>query len=185
MKKLRIFNIKEFALFRNSKFEFRIFFKRGFSLVEAIIGTALILLSLTSLTAAYSFYLHAGLKNTDRLKAVFLLQEGVEATVLIRDNSWNSLTALTSGTPYHLLWNGAGWTGTTTPVLIDSALYRTFTIEDVYRRNSDKDIVPVTSGDPKSLDSGTKKITVRVFMVNGATTTLNASVMTYLANLFE
>lgn len=157
----------------------------GFSLVEVLIGTALILFSLTSLTAAYSFYLQAGLKNTDRLKAALLLQEGVEAATLLRDNSWNSLAALTPGTPYHFSWNGTGWAPTTTPVLIDNALYRTATIENVYRRDSDKDIVPVASGDPKSLDSGTKKITVRVFMINGATTTLNASVVTYLANLFE
>lgn len=157
----------------------------GFSLVEAIIGTALILLSLTGLTTAYSFYLKAGLKNTDHLKAAFLLQEGVEAATLLRDASWNSLSSLATNTPYHLSWNGTVWVSTTTPVLIDDTLYRTITADGVYRRNSDKDIVPVTSGDPKSLDTGTKKIIVRVFMTSGATTTLDTSVVTYLANLFE
>lgn len=155
----------------------------GFSLVEVIIGTALILLSLTGLTAAYSFYLKAGLKNTDTLKATFLLQEGVEVATLLRDTSWSSFSALTSGTRYHLSWNGSMWVATTTPVLVDSIFTRTIQLDDVYRRNSDKDIVASTSPDAKSLDASTKKLTVRV--TASSTPPLNKQIQTYLTNLFE
>ena len=159
--------------------------KAGVSLVEVIIGTSLILLSLTGLTTAYSFYLKAGLKNTDTLKAAFLLEEGVEAATLLRDDGWNSFSSLTSGTPYYLSWNGTKWVATTTAITVDGVFKRTITLGDVYRRNADKDIVPITSGDPKSIDAGTKKVTVRVFIGSSATTTLDKSVVTYLTNLFE
>ncbi|MEK7087657.1 MAG: hypothetical protein AAB891_00015, partial [Patescibacteria group bacterium] len=96
--------------------------------MEIIVGTALILLSLVGLITAYSFYLKAGLKNTNNLKAAFLLQEGVEAATLIRDGGWNTLASFATGTPYHLSWNGTAWVATATPMLIDGALYRTFII---------------------------------------------------------
>lgn len=155
----------------------------GISLVEVVIGTALILLSLTGLASAYSFYLKAGLKNMDNLKAAFLLQEGVEAVTLLRDTSWSSFASLTSGTKYYLYWNGGTWVATTTSALIDTSFTRTITLDDVYRRNSDKDIVASTSPDAKSLDSGTKKLTVRV--TASSTPVLDKSIATYLTNLFE
>ncbi len=47
----------------------------GFSLVEVVIGTALITLALVGLAGAFSFYLKAGLKNNDKLKATLLAEE--------------------------------------------------------------------------------------------------------------
>ncbi|MDO8594047.1 MAG: hypothetical protein Q7R93_00845 [bacterium] len=158
---------------------------RAFSLVEVIIGTSLILLSLTGLTTAYSVYLKAGLKNTDTLKAAFLLQEGVEATTLIRDDGWSAFAALATGTPYSLSWNNVKWVATTTPVFVDGTFNRTVTFADVYRRNSDKDIVASTSPDAKSIDAGTKQVTVRVFITVGGAVPLDRQAVTYLANLFE
>jgi len=185
MKKLGTFNVKKSDIFRNSKFEIRNFFNQGISMVEVVIGASLILLSLTGLTTAYSFYLKVGLKNTENLKAAFLLQEGVEAATLIRDDSWGVFSSLATGTPYHLSWSNSKWNATTTELITDGVFRRTVLLEDVYRRNSDKDIIAVTSVDAKSLDVGTKKVTVRVFIVNNATTTLDRRVETYLANLFE
>ncbi len=155
----------------------------GMSLVEVVVGTALILIALIGLVNAYSFYLKAGFKNTDELKASFLLQEGVEGVTLIRDDGWGSLSALTSGTPYFLSWNGTKWVATTTEVLVGGMFRRTVTLEDVYRRDSDKDIVATTSVEAKSLDPFTKKLTV---VVSGTTaSTTKTETVTYLTNLFE
>lgn len=178
-------NNASFGVLHAPSASWRIMLHRGISLVEIVIGTALILLSLTGLTTAYSFYLKAGLKNTDTLKAAFLLQEGVEAATLIRDDNWSAFVSLSTGTPYYLSWANSKWNTTTTPLIIDGVFRRTISFSDVYRRNTDKDIVSVTSGDAKSLDAGTKKVTVRVFVVNAATTTLDKRVETYLTNLFE
>lgn len=155
----------------------------GFSLVEVVIGTSLILLSLTGLVAASSFYLKAGGKSTGNLKAAFLLQEGVEAVTLMRDDAWSNLSSLAAKTPYHLSWNGAKWVATTTAILADNAFIRTFQLDAVYRRDSDKDIVASSSQDAKTLDENTKELIVRV--MSSSTPAIDASVVTYLANLFE
>ncbi|TSC57914.1 MAG: Uncharacterized protein Greene041679_224 [Parcubacteria group bacterium Greene0416_79] len=154
---------------------------RGFSLVEVVIGAALILLSLIGLITAYSFYLKAGLKNTDRVKAAFLLEEGVEAVLLLRDGAWSNLSSLTGGTWYYLAWNGSSWSATTTETVVDSVFTRTFRIDEVYRRDSDKDIVASTSPAAKSVDQNTKRVTVRVATDEGVT----GELATYLTNLFE
>lgn len=152
----------------------------GLSLIEIVIGTALILLSLVGVAGAYSFYLKAGLRNTDTLTAAFLLQEGVEAVTLMRDDAWSNLSSFVSGTPYHLSWNGTMWTATTSSVLIDTVFTRTIVLDDVYRRTSDKDIVASTSPDAKTLDPDARHLTVRVTAPG-----IDVSVVTYLTNLFE
>lgn len=154
---------------------------RGFSLVEVVIGVSLILLSLAGLVSAYSFYLKAGLRNTDTLKAAFLLQEGVEAVTLLRDDGWSNLSSLTSGASHYLSWNGTKWVATTTAAQIDASFTRVFTLDGVYRRDSGKDIVASTSPDAKTLDPNARELTVRVTGPGG----LTAQVSTYLTNLFE
>lgn len=159
-------------------------YKRGFSLVEVIIGTALILISLTGLVAGYSFYLKAGLKNTDALKAAFLLEEGAEAVTLLRDDGWSALSSLTAGVPYYLSWSGTKWTATSTATTTDALFMRTVTLDEVYRRNSDKDIVASSSPDAKTLDANTRKLTVRVSW-GTAPSVEERQAVTYLTNLFE
>lgn len=152
----------------------------GFSLVEVVIGVSLIMLSLVGLTGAYSFYLKVGLKNTDTLQASFILQEGVEAVTLMRDNAWSNLSALTSGSWYYLAWNGSTWVSTTTAQVIDSTFTRTFKLDDAYRLDSGKDIVATTTAGAKTVDTNTKKLTVRVIA-----TGVDKQLVTYLTNLFE
>ncbi len=153
----------------------------GVSLVEVVIGTALILISLVGLTGAYSFYLRAGLRNTDTLKGAFLLEEGVEAMTLMRDEAWSNLSSLALDTPYYLAWNGSRFATSTSEVPIDAVFRRTVTLSSVYRRDSDKDIVASTSPDAKAVDPNIKEIVVRVSGPNNR----NQEFRTYLANLFE
>lgn len=146
--------------------------KAGFSLIEVVVGISLITLSLVGLTGAYSFYIKAGLQNTATLQSSFLLQEGVEAVTLLRDDAWSNISELTPGIFYYLAWGGSTWEATTTPIVIDSQFTRTFKLDDVYRRTSDMDIVDEGSGDPKALDSNTKKLTVRITSGSVSTTTI-------------
>ncbi len=159
-------------------------FHRGISLVEVVIGTALILLALTGMVSAYSFYLKAGLKNTDHLKSVFLLQEGVEAVTLLRDDTWSNLSSLATGTPYYLSWNGTKWVGTTTATLIDTVFTRTVTLDSVYRKTAGQDIVASSSPDAKALDANARKLTVKVSW-GTAGAMQSKQVVTFLTNLFE
>ena len=142
------------------------------------------MLSLTGLTTAYSFYLKAGLRNTNHLKAALLLQEGVEAVTLMRDGAWSNLSLLAVGTSYHLSWNGSMWVATTTPVIVDSAFTRTIKLGSVYRKTAGSDIVDVGAPDAKSLDANARKLTVTVAW-GTASTTQSKQMVTYLTNLFE
>jgi len=171
-------------LFRISIFEFRIFSKRGISLVEIVIATAILLFSFTGLSSAYLAYLRAGLGTLPGMQAAFLLEEGVEAATLLRDSGWASVTALSVDTPYSLAWSGTLWQATTSAVLVDNLFRRTVTFSDVYRRNGDKDIVPSASADPKTLDPDARKVTIRVWWGSGAKSG-DKQVVTYLTNLFK
>lgn len=159
-------------------------FQRGISLVEVVVGTALILLTLTGLTTAYSFYLKAGLRNTNHLKSALLLQEGVEAVTLMRDGAWSNLSTLTIGTPYYLSWNGSMWVATTAPNSVDSVFLRTVKLASVYRKTAGSDIVDVGAPDAKSLDANARKLTVTVVW-GTASTTQSKQMVTYLTNIFE
>lgn len=152
----------------------------GFSLVEIVIGSSLILIALSGLITAYAFYFRAGLRNTPELQAAFLLQEGAEALTLLRDEAWSNLSSLSPDTPYFLSWNGTKWTTTASETLVDNAFRRTVAVSDVYRRNSDKDIVASASPDAKTIDPGTKQLTVRVTAPG-----IDRALATYLTNLFE
>ncbi|MDO8620448.1 MAG: hypothetical protein Q7R64_03830 [bacterium] len=159
-------------------------FHRGFSLVEVVVGTSLILLSLTGLTTAYSFYLKAGLTNMDNLKSAFLLQEGVEAVTLMRDDAWSNLSSLPVDTAYYLSWNGAKWATSTTEVLVDTIFTRTVKLSSVYRKTAGQDIVDVSAPDPKALDGNAKKLVVSVSW-GAAPNRHEREMVTYLTNLFE
>ncbi len=154
--------------------------KRGFSLVEVIVGTSLIFFSITGLVAVYAGYLRVGFKTTDTVKAVLLLQEGVEGVTLLRDESWNSFASLTALQWYYLGWNGTKWFATTTATTTDSHFVRTFMLENVYRAQEGHDIVSASSTIVHALDADTKKLTVRVTALGVA-----KEATTYLTNLFE
>lgn len=156
---------------------------RGFSLVEVIIGASLITLSLVGLVGTYSFYLKVGLKNTDTLQSSFILQEGVEAVTLMRDDAWSNLSSLTPGSWYYIAWSGSTWVSTTTEQILDSSFTRTFKLDDVYRLDAGKDITATSSPGAKTLDADTKKLTVRV--TASSTPALDKQIITYLTNLFE
>ncbi len=153
---------------------------KGFSLVEIVIGTALIALALVGLAGSYSFLLRSGLRTADSLKATLLAEEGIEAVGLLRDASWGNLSSLSVGTPYYLSWEGNAWVLTATPALIDGVFTRTILFDDLYRRVGDNDIVASTSPAAKTLDADIREVTVRV---TGGDT--NAELVSYLANLFE
>lgn len=151
-------------------------------MVEVIVGTSLILIAVLSVVSAFNFFLHLGFGNIRTLQAAYLLEEGIEATLLIRDDSWANISSMTVSTPYFLSWSGSFWQATPTEVVIDQTFERTVTIENVYR-DADNNIA--SSG---TLDNDTKKITVTVYW--GGTPTpsdggKSRSFYTYLTNSYE
>lgn len=139
--------------------------KNGFGLLEIIIAVAIITGSLVALAEVSALAVRLTQTALVEHQAIFLVEEGAENARLKRDTDWATLLASA---------------GTET---IDN-MTRATLIEDVYRRDSDDDIVPASSPDPKTLDPDTKKIMVTVSW-EGREGTMNTSLSAYLTNLFE
>ena len=108
-------------------------YQKGISIVEVVIASAIISLAMISITNVYGNFLTLSLANTEKVQAVFLLDEGVEAIKIMRNYSWASVASSTESTNYYLTWENSRWISTTTPNTIDGKFIRTFTVADVYR----------------------------------------------------
>jgi len=140
--------------------------ERGFGLVEVLVASAIISASLISLVAAGQIANRAVRESSERIQAQFLAEEGLETVRILRDESWlENLASLSSGTEYYPVFS----TGTsvwslalTDPGLIDGIFRRAIVFRDVYRRDSDDDIVASTSPEANTLDLGTREVISRV-----------------------
>ena len=156
-------------------------YSSGFGLIEIIIGVSIISLSLVGIVTAFNLFMRTGLTNTEKIQATYILEEGVKAFRHIRDSGWlSNIDTLARGIPYYMVFDGSGWEATTTQSLIDNIFDRTVTIEDVYRRDSDNDIVASTSLDSNTLDPNTKQITAKVLW-DGK----KVNMTTYFTNIFN
>jgi Tfp pilus assembly protein PilV len=157
--------------------------QKGMSLVEAMVGIAVISFVFLALIGAYDRFFAAELDVQPTTKAAYLVEEGIEAVKILRDTSWSSnIATLSTSSTYYLSFatSTALWTNSTTENVIDSVFYRTFTISDLMRDSTTKDIV--SSGGV--YDPDTKKITIGVSWRNGNGTSTKA-VSTYITNLFS
>jgi len=80
--------------------------KEGFSLVEAIIAAAILMLIVTSVSTSYMSIRRYVISSAVETQAIFLAQEGLEAARNIRDYDFNLLV---SGTTNGLLHAGNSW----------------------------------------------------------------------------
>ena len=156
-------------------------YSRGIGLMEIIIGTTIISLSLVGLITSFNLFVSTGLSNTQKVQAVYILEESIEAFRYIRDDGWTAnISTLSKNVSYNLAFDGSNWEATTTSALIDNVFDRTITIVDVYRRDSDDDIIASTSPDSKTLDPNTVQVTASVSWDGDE---VNAT--TYFTNIFN
>ncbi len=149
--------------------------------MEIIIGTTIISLSLVGLITSFNLFVSTGLSNTQKVQAVYILEESIEAFRYIRDDGWTAnISTLSKNVSYNLAFDGSNWEATTTSALIDNVFDRTITIVDVYRRDSDDDIIASTSPDSKTLDPNTVQVTASVSWDGDE---VNAT--TYFTNIFN
>jgi len=160
--------------------------RRGFSLVEILIAVAILLVSFVTVIASFQLGARRGVGTLQKIQAVALAEEGIEAISSVRDFGWSHISNLSFGTEYGISFDGTKWNIVSSPQTIDGVFRRAVVLDNVYRRDSDKDIVSENSPDAKALDSDAKKITVRVSW-NAATTSVQAEQVmeSYLFNLFE
>lgn len=161
-------------------------YKKGLGLIEIIVGTAIISLSLAGLVTAFNVFVRTGLLNTNKIQAVYIMEEGVEALRFLRDTGWSSnINNLSKGVKYNLLFDGSEWDTTETKILIDNKFERTITLADIYRRDLDDDIVEVSSVDPKTLDANTIQAIVSVSWGSFGVASGSVSSVVYLTDFFD
>ncbi len=135
--------------------------KKGVSLIEVIIATAIIGGAIMYVAQSYGQFVTTSTDNIARVQAAFLLDEGVEAVKTLRGEKWTNVASTTSYIPYYLTWNSSKWAATTSVQVVDSTFYRTGT-----------------------LDAGTRKVTVSVSWRDRAATTTRSIIM-YVFNIFN
>jgi prepilin-type N-terminal cleavage/methylation domain-containing protein len=151
--------------------------RKGMTMVEVVIASAIILSAVVVLSAVHNLYLKSALSNGGILKSAYLAEEGIEAMRYLRDDSWSAqIGPLSSGTDYGLSLSGSAWQTGTGNQWIDG-FERAIRVGNV-SRDANGDIV--SSGG--TLDPDTRLVTVSVsWQSRGATTT--RAISTYLTNL--
>jgi len=152
----------------------------GLGLIEGVVAVAIVGSAFVAVVGAFNLFLRTALRTTPEIKAIFLLDEGLEAMRSIRDIDWQTeISPLALDTPHNLVFVAGRWESTTTPITyIDGVYDRTVVLASV---NRDSDGRVVASGG--TLDPNTKYVTVSVAWSNRtATTTKTASL--YITNLF-
>lgn len=152
----------------------------GVSLIEAVVGIGIIVIAMLGIISAYQYFLKSGLANTEKIQAVFLLEEGIEVMRYLRDDSWSNISNLSTTTNYYLNFSGTNWSTTTTPTPV-FIFTRTVSLSDVYRKDSDDTIVASSSSEAKTFDPNTRLITISVSYPLSGDMTLS----TYLSDIFN
>ena len=153
---------------------------RGFTLIEIVVVATIFSVFMVALVSYYKKVLDVSQDTTRHIQSGFLIEEGIEAAKLLRDESWSARVAtLSTTTTYYLLWSGSTWTATTTEQKIENIFTRTVRITDVFRDVND-DIASAGTHDP-----GTKKVRIEVsWPRKGGNATTTDSAETYITNLF-
>ena len=144
--------MKKFGIFKNS---------RGMGLIEILIVVAILGIGFSAIISFLIFsrgVSHQTIRNTE---ATSLAEEGVEAVRRMRDQSWSNVSA--AGTYYPVI-SGGSWTlDGSDPGPINNLYTRTVRFDNVYRNDANDNIA--ASG---TLDSNSKKLTIRVFWQEGS-----------------
>lgn len=153
---------------------------KGFSLVEIIIASSILLISVVSIFSAFTLAVSTSAKNTAMVQATFLLEEGNEALRNMRDFSFSTyIASLDVDRSYRLEWVNSHWQATTTNTFIDNKFDRSFTVNNVMRDASNN---VVNSGG--TIDPNIKNVLVVVSWKNGSATT-SKTMQSYVSNIFS
>lgn len=151
--------------------------------MEIVVASAVISLAFFALIAVFIAANRLNLESGNRVRASFLVEEGLEVLRFLRDDSWSqNLESLSPSTDYFLAFDtpSSGWSiNSVTLEVIDGLFERKFTVEDVERNSSD-DIV-VSGG---TVDPDTKKFNVEVSWEERGTTII-ILLSTYLSDVYD
>ncbi|MDO8600358.1 MAG: hypothetical protein Q7R73_01910 [bacterium] len=155
---------------------------KGFALIEIIVGVAIIAGAFLMLGNIAELTLRLVDVSTERLQAVFLLSEGIEAVRTIRDDGWTeNIASLDANTMYYLQFNTVNneWATTTITQILDGVFTRSFVLGEV-ERDAEDDIVSSNG----TVDPDTRRIDMTVSWTNRSRS-YEESISTYITDLFN
>ena len=96
----------KYELSKTKEKERSFFDRRGFGLVEVVIGVSILAFAFLGFLGSYNMYVAKSLANTKAIKGAYLLEEGVEALRVMRDTGWaSSITPLSTSATYYFYFN--------------------------------------------------------------------------------
>lgn len=132
---------------------------RGVSILEILIASAIIGISVVGVITSLKVFLVFSLKNTEDAQSSILLEESLEVVQYLRDKGWDqNIKDLVIDQDYYIYWDGIDYSITDIPQLENGKFTRKIQFKEVMRDNSSDDIV-TTGG---YTDSGTKKVLVDI-----------------------
>ena len=158
------------------------FRERGFNLVEIVVATGIISLSLVSIIATAGRSIAVSHRALNTYGAALELEEGTEAVRIIRDDAWSNIAGLSTGTLYYPAFDPITntWSLSTTSSDGVFGIYtRSVTVSDI-QRNEAGDIDP--SGSVP--DSGTRALAVSVAWKESTGQEVTKTATVYLSDIF-
>lgn len=155
---------------------------KGSLLIEVLVATSIISTSVIAAVGVFGTMSHLAYRNTAKIQASFLADEGIEAMKTLRNASWDSnIKDLTLGKKYYLYWANHSWNINASTTLVDGTFSRYFTLGDVYRDSSFNIVASTTAG--ASVDTDMRDMVIQVEWSDDSGTS-SKSIQTYLYNLF-
>lgn len=149
--------------------------RQGFGLVEIVVATAVISVTLIGFLQAEIVALRLLRREKENLETTLLAEEALEAVRAVRDETWSNISSLANSTRYYPTVVGNKWQLSATPQGLFNGKYNRFVILDpVYRDVQDR---IASTG---TLDTGTRR--VRAY---ATTTAKQTELVTYITNFPE
>lgn len=155
----------------------RKYFQKGSLLLEVLIVVAIITVSVLAALTVTQKAISLARQSLHQSQVAFLLEEGAEATRMVRDNAWSGVSSLTLATDYYLSFSGGAWTLSTTPSQV-GIFTRKVVFSAAYRDGSQN---LASSG---TLDNQTRLVTITVSWLEGGQT-LSKTMQFYLMDIFS
>jgi type II secretory pathway pseudopilin PulG len=132
--------------------------QKGITSIEIVIGVSIAALVLIFTTNTIVLFVNANRTVSEKTKALYLIEDGLELVRYLRDGSWSTLSSLSANTTYYVSVAPTSIGITTVPQVVDGYT-RSFRISNVYRNSTTDDIVASTTGGSVA-DTSSKYITM-------------------------
>jgi type II secretory pathway pseudopilin PulG len=152
--------------------------RQGFLIIEMLVAISIVTVAILAAMEISQKGVSLSRRALHTSEAAFLLEEGAEATRILRDNAWSNISNLSTGTNYYPTYSGGTWTLSTTPTTV-GIFNRVVTVSLVNRDGSSGDISEAGTN-----DSNTKLVTVTVSW-DEAGVPITKTLQFYLMDIFS